>query len=56
MSPTRREVLAQLAALAVLPFPHWVPNDHDPLDGIVADHRVTFFNRPCPSQVLVSDL
>jgi Asp-tRNA(Asn)/Glu-tRNA(Gln) amidotransferase A subunit family amidase len=39
MSPTRREVLAQLAALAVLPLPGWVRSDRDPLDGTIADYQ-----------------
>ncbi|HEX5574452.1 MAG TPA: amidase, partial [Gemmatimonadales bacterium] len=39
MCPTRREVLAQLAALVVLPFPDWVRTDQDPLDGTVADYQ-----------------
>ena len=39
MSPTRREVLAQLAALAVLPLPTWIRTDQDPLDGSIADYQ-----------------
>jgi Asp-tRNA(Asn)/Glu-tRNA(Gln) amidotransferase A subunit family amidase len=39
MSPTRRDVLAQLAALVVLPLPGWVRTDPDPLDGTVADYQ-----------------
>jgi Asp-tRNA(Asn)/Glu-tRNA(Gln) amidotransferase A subunit family amidase len=39
MSPTRREVLAQLAALVVLPLPARVPTDQDPLDGTIADYQ-----------------
>src|SRR5689334_1929027 len=39
MSPTRREVLAQLAALAVLPLPGWVRSEQDPLDGTIADYQ-----------------
>ena len=39
MSPTRREVLAQLAALAVLPLPTRVRHDDDPLDGTIADYQ-----------------
>ncbi|HEX6631403.1 MAG TPA: amidase [Gemmatimonadaceae bacterium] len=39
MSPTRREALAQLAALAVLPLPRWVPTADDPLDGTIADYQ-----------------
>jgi Asp-tRNA(Asn)/Glu-tRNA(Gln) amidotransferase A subunit family amidase len=39
MSPTRREVLAQLAALAILPLPDWARTDQDPLDGTIADYQ-----------------
>jgi Asp-tRNA(Asn)/Glu-tRNA(Gln) amidotransferase A subunit family amidase len=39
MSPTRREVLAQLAALAVLPLPSWVGAEPDPLDGTIAGYQ-----------------
>ena len=39
MSPTRREVLAQLAALVVLPRPARVHTDQDPLDGTIADYQ-----------------
>lgn len=39
MPPTRREVLAQLAALAVLPRSAWARGDHDPLDGTIADYQ-----------------
>jgi len=39
MSPTRREVLAQLAALVVLPLPDWVRTGQDPLDGTIADYQ-----------------
>src|SRR6476469_9148480 len=39
MSPTRREVLAQLAALAMLPLPTRVRHDDDPLDGTIADYQ-----------------
>ena len=42
MSPTRRETLAQLAALAaasVLPFPEWRSVRADPLDGTIADFQ-----------------
>jgi Asp-tRNA(Asn)/Glu-tRNA(Gln) amidotransferase A subunit family amidase len=39
MSPTRREVLAQIAALAVLPIPEWLLLDQDPLDGSVAAYQ-----------------
>ena len=42
MSPTRREALVQLAALAALPLPtvgrlHWRPAD--PLDGTIAEYQ-----------------
>jgi Asp-tRNA(Asn)/Glu-tRNA(Gln) amidotransferase A subunit family amidase len=36
MSPTRREALAQLAALAALPLPAWGSAADDPLDGTAA--------------------
>jgi len=39
MSPTRREVLTQLAAATVLPLHRWVRNDQDPLDGTIADYQ-----------------
>ena len=39
MSPTRREVLARIAALVVLPLGVRVPTDHDPLDGTIADYQ-----------------
>ena len=39
MSPSRREVLVQLAAVAVLPLGRWVRNDQDPLDGTIADYQ-----------------
>jgi Asp-tRNA(Asn)/Glu-tRNA(Gln) amidotransferase A subunit family amidase len=39
MSPTRREVLIQLAALAVLPLPEWTSLAVDPLDGTIADYQ-----------------
>ncbi|MFL5403241.1 MAG: amidase, partial [Gemmatimonadales bacterium] len=39
MSPTRREVLAQLAAVALLPLPTWLGTDQDPLDGTIADYQ-----------------
>jgi Asp-tRNA(Asn)/Glu-tRNA(Gln) amidotransferase A subunit family amidase len=39
MSPTRREVLAQLAALLVLPLPARVPSDQDPLDGTITGYQ-----------------
>lgn len=38
MSPTRREVLAQLAALVALPLPRWALDVTDPLDGTIADY------------------
>ncbi len=39
MSPTRREALAQLAALVALPLPAWAAAGHDPLDGTIADYQ-----------------
>jgi aspartyl-tRNA(Asn)/glutamyl-tRNA(Gln) amidotransferase subunit A len=39
MSPSRREVLAQLAALIVLPLPAGARRDQDPLDGTIADYQ-----------------
>jgi len=39
MSPTRREVLSQLAALALLPVPEWARSGQDPLDGTIADYQ-----------------
>ena len=42
MSPTRREALAQIAALVALPalpFKSWLPTARDPLDGTVADYQ-----------------
>jgi Asp-tRNA(Asn)/Glu-tRNA(Gln) amidotransferase A subunit family amidase len=39
VSPTRREVLVQLAAVAVLPYRNWVRTDQDPLDGTIADYQ-----------------
>jgi aspartyl-tRNA(Asn)/glutamyl-tRNA(Gln) amidotransferase subunit A len=39
MSPTRREVLAQLAALVVVPLPKWGVFASDPLDGTIADYQ-----------------
>jgi len=39
MSQTRREVLAQLAALVVLPHLPRLRMDQDPLDGTVADYQ-----------------
>jgi aspartyl-tRNA(Asn)/glutamyl-tRNA(Gln) amidotransferase subunit A len=39
MSPTRREVVAQLAALAALPLPEWAPAATDPLSGTVAAYQ-----------------
>ena len=39
MSLTRREALAQLAALVALPLPRWVSNASDPLDGTIADYQ-----------------
>src|SRR5262245_9428576 len=43
MSPTRREALAQLAALVALPLPlplrDWAFVAPDPLDGTIADYQ-----------------
>ncbi len=39
MSPTRREVLAQLAALVALPLPKWAFIGSDPLVGTIADYQ-----------------
>lgn len=39
MSPTRREALAQLAALVALPLPRWAYIGRDPLDGTIADYQ-----------------
>lgn len=39
MAPTRREALAQLAALVALPLPAWEPAGGDPLDGTIADYQ-----------------
>jgi aspartyl-tRNA(Asn)/glutamyl-tRNA(Gln) amidotransferase subunit A len=39
MSPTRREVLAQLAGLLVLPLPNPIGTELDPLDGTIADYQ-----------------
>ena len=38
MSPSRREVIARLAALAALPLPRWSAAD-DPLDGTIAEYQ-----------------
>jgi Asp-tRNA(Asn)/Glu-tRNA(Gln) amidotransferase A subunit family amidase len=39
MSLTRREALAQLAALAVLPLPRWTFTASDPLAGTIAEYQ-----------------
>jgi len=41
MSPTRREALAQIAALVALPIPlsRWTFTASDPLDGTIADYQ-----------------
>lgn len=39
MSPTRREVLIQLAAIAALPLPRLRFSATDPLDGTIADYQ-----------------
>ena len=36
MTLTRRDALAQLAALAILPLPEWVPASSNPLDATIA--------------------
>jgi Asp-tRNA(Asn)/Glu-tRNA(Gln) amidotransferase A subunit family amidase len=39
MSPTRREALAQMAALAALPLTQWPIAADDPLDGTIAEYQ-----------------
>jgi Asp-tRNA(Asn)/Glu-tRNA(Gln) amidotransferase A subunit family amidase len=39
MPVTRREVIAQLAALVALPLPKWSPIVGDPLTGTIADYQ-----------------
>jgi Asp-tRNA(Asn)/Glu-tRNA(Gln) amidotransferase A subunit family amidase len=39
MSPTRREALAQLAALTALPLAQWPTTADDPLDGTAAEYQ-----------------
>lgn len=39
MSPTRREAIAQLAALAALPLARWSLAGDDPLDGTIAAYQ-----------------
>src|SRR4051812_38637869 len=39
MSPTRREAIAQLAALSALPLGRWTVAVADPLDGTIADYQ-----------------
>ena len=39
MSPTRRQALAELAALAALPLTRWTFVAGDPLDGTIADYQ-----------------
>ncbi len=39
MSPTRRQALAQLAALAALPLTRWPALADDPLDGTIAEYQ-----------------
>jgi len=39
MSPTRREALAQIAALVALPLPRWELVAREPLDGTIADYQ-----------------
>src|SRR3954471_14879730 len=39
MYQTRREALAQLAALAALPLTRWTTTASDPLDGTIAEYQ-----------------
>ena len=39
MSPTRREAIAQLAALSALPLGRWTFRAAEPLDGTIADYQ-----------------
>ncbi len=39
MSPTRRQALAQLAALSALPLTRWTMPGADPLDGTIAEYQ-----------------
>ena len=39
MPPTRREALAQLAALVALPLPRWTARTDDPLAGTIAEYQ-----------------
>jgi Asp-tRNA(Asn)/Glu-tRNA(Gln) amidotransferase A subunit family amidase len=39
MSPTRREVIAQLAALVAVPLPKWAAIANDPLTGTIANYQ-----------------
>jgi aspartyl-tRNA(Asn)/glutamyl-tRNA(Gln) amidotransferase subunit A len=39
MSPTRREALAQLAALVAIPLPRWASVSVDPLAGTIAEYQ-----------------
>jgi Asp-tRNA(Asn)/Glu-tRNA(Gln) amidotransferase A subunit family amidase len=40
MSLTRREAIAQLAALVAIPVPRWEVFAGDPLDGTIADYQI----------------
>ena len=42
MSPSRREAIAQLAALVALPLPNWQVASGDPLDGTIAEYQAGF--------------
>jgi Asp-tRNA(Asn)/Glu-tRNA(Gln) amidotransferase A subunit family amidase len=39
MSPTRREVLCQFAALTAMPLPAWARTDGNPLEGTIAAYQ-----------------
>ena len=39
MSPTRREILAQLAGLVTLPMMRWSAESNDPLEGTIASYQ-----------------
>jgi Asp-tRNA(Asn)/Glu-tRNA(Gln) amidotransferase A subunit family amidase len=45
MSPSRREALAQLAALVAVPLPNWQLNAADPLDGTIAEYQAGLARR-----------
>ena len=52
MSPTRREVLAQLAAFATLPMTEWSLSSGDPLDGTIAGFQEGRRRRAWTSEVI----